>query len=245
MPIPRVSSLRPDVPPEVDEIVDRALERRVDQRYQSASELLRDLGRELRPERHAQHGDNDCAAARCTGGHQEAGDQQHRDAHQHHHQAMPAVPTVGSGAVGVVVGRCWVDGQRVSAFRVRRVGRPPRRVGAGPVARIMVSLAMPGRGPRRGRAGRTGDATLLPHVLEFLNHEAPRMRAAAISTASPTAQDGKESAEQLAARVQARRLTSPASRRNSRRLAGLAGGPSLEARERPEAGGRQRDVVTR
>jgi eukaryotic-like serine/threonine-protein kinase len=43
MTIPRVSSIRPDLPPEVDEIIDRALERRVRHRYQSASELLRAL----------------------------------------------------------------------------------------------------------------------------------------------------------------------------------------------------------
>ncbi len=44
MPIPRVSSLRPQVPPEVDELVDKALQRRLEHRYQSASEMLRDLG---------------------------------------------------------------------------------------------------------------------------------------------------------------------------------------------------------
>lgn len=49
---------------------------------------------------------------------------------------MHAVPSVRSWAVVVVVGRCWVDRQRVYAFRVRLVGRPPQRVGAaigGPV----------------------------------------------------------------------------------------------------------------
>src|SRR5262249_6938115 len=52
-PIPRVSSLRPDIPPSLDEVIAKAVEKNVSQRFQTAEAMRQELEAFLRDGGHA------------------------------------------------------------------------------------------------------------------------------------------------------------------------------------------------